>query len=310
MNFDEKLRSIPAPGNGCHAALLGAANFGIVSGLTPERVFQRIRDAIPSGSRVIPDDEIRQAVKKAHRENKPGQAVDFKTADRRPEAPGFDAAQFMARMQDEGSGADEDTIGRLSPVPIDWAPEQGAVETLRRLYSGNDYLFCGNRYDTKVQSVDQWIREFEDGVLVPPHIIPNPLTGAEGLTKDGKDSYRADSCVQRFGFAVAEFDKLSRNEQIRFWYAVDLPVVALIDSGNKSLHAWLRVDGIDTNEQWTRRVEQELFCRFLNPLGCDSACRNEARLSRMPGHLRSENNRWQRMLYLCPEGRRVRQCRQ
>jgi hypothetical protein len=39
----------------------------------------------------------------------------------------------------------------------------------------------------------------------------------------------------------------------------------------------------------------------LCPLGCDPACRNESRLSRLPGHFRREKNAWQRLLYLNPD---------
>ena len=52
-------------------------------------------------------------------------------------------------------------------------------------------------------------------------------------------------------------------------------------------------------------VEGRLFGQYLIPLGCDAACRNEARLSRMPGHFRTEKGRWQKILYLAPEGRAI-----
>jgi hypothetical protein len=53
---------------------------------------------------------------------------------------------------------------------------------------------------------------------------------------------------------VAEFDNLSREDQIRFWSAVKLPIVALIDSGGKSTHCWLEVSKlatVETFDQWT-----------------------------------------------------------
>jgi hypothetical protein len=111
--------------------------------------------------------------------------------------------------------------------------------------------------------------------------------------------------VKGFRFAVAEFDGMSREDQLSFWWAVNLPVCALIDSGGKSLHAWIRIDGVETASLWTELVEGKLFGRWLIPLGCDAACRNEARLSRLPGHFREEKGRWQRILYLAPEGRAI-----
>ena len=132
-----------------------------------------------------------------------------------------------------------------------------------------------------------------------------PLSGEVGRTKNDRPSLRADSCVRSFRFAIAEFDGMSREDQLRFWWAVRLPVCALIDSGGKSLHAWLRIDGVSNSTQWDEIVEARLFAEKLIPLGCDGACRNESRLSRLPGHFRSEKHRWQRLLYLCPDGRAI-----
>jgi hypothetical protein len=83
---------------------------------------------------------------------------------------------------------------------------------------------------------------------------------------------------------------------------VKLPIAALIDSGGKSINAWVRIDALDATE-WTERVEEKLF-DVLGAVGIDKSCRNEARLSRTPGHLR-DGTRPQRLLYLAPEGRAV-----
>ena len=92
-------------------------------------------------------------------------------------------------------------------------------------------------------------------------------------------------------------------QQICFWAGVPLPVAAVIHSGGKSLHGWVRIDA-ENSEEWEREVEGKLF-DILQPLGADGACRNEARLSRMPGHFRVEKRERQRLLYLAPQGRAV-----
>jgi hypothetical protein len=176
---------------------------------------------------------------------------------------------------------------------------------IEALYETEDVLFKGSTYDRGVNTSDGWLATFAAGRKVPPHVIPNPLTGELGATKNGRQSLRSDECVKAFRFAVAEFDEMPREDQLRFWWAVDLPVCALIDSGGKSLHAWIRIDEIETADEWTDLVEERLFRHYLTPLGCDAACRNEARLSRLPGHFREEKGRWQRLLYLAPEGRAI-----
>jgi hypothetical protein len=111
-------------------------------------------------------------------------------------------------------------------------------------------------------------------------------------------SYRGDSAVAAFTFAVVEFDERTRAEQVAFWCGVNLPVAALVDSAGKSIHAWLRVDAADT-QAWDTQV-RPLFLQHLAPLGVDRTCQNPSRLSRLPGHYRLEKKKWQRLLFLDP----------
>jgi hypothetical protein len=214
-----------------------------------------------------------------------------------------DSSKLLDAILDRGADFNEADLWEVSPIRIDWPPEDDAIEVLRRLYAPEDHLFMGARHDAGAQHVppvSEWIRRIDHGIAIPEHIIPNPLTGGQSQTKDGKSSFRADSCVARFRFAVVEFDAMPREQQIQFWAGAPLPVVALIDSGGKSVHGWIRIDAA-TNDEWMRRVEGKLFS-LLTAVGADGACKNEARLSRLPGHFRSEENRWQRVLYLNPSG--------
>ena len=128
-----------------------------------------------------------------------------------------------------------------------------------------------------------------------------------GKTKDDKDSYRADSCIKDFRFVEAEFDNMPIIEQAAFWMSMireGAPVVCLIFTGSKSIHAWWQVN-YTTADEWTQKVEQKLFPEFLTPLGVDSACKNEARLSRLPGHFRADKKQFQKLLYFNPELREI-----
>ncbi|MCX6908162.1 MAG: hypothetical protein NTY01_08975 [Verrucomicrobia bacterium] len=319
--YEEAVASLPASGGGgCHAALLGVANLGAIAGVAADQCASDLRAHV-RGSRHVSDGEIKAAVAKAFTEHGNGQ--------RRPRhaylssstaRPGLDAGKMLRGILDKGDGAGEADVWELSPVRLDWPAEADATRLLRILYKSTDRVFIGTRYDSgaeHVHTVADWITAFETGVPVPEHIIPNPLRGEPGMTKDGKPSFRADACVARFRFAVLEFDSIPqplhgpveapgpwpREAQLEFWagaLAYNWPVAALIDSGGKSVHAWLTVDAADAAE-WTAAVEGALFGEFLVPLGVDAACKNEARLSRMPGHFRREKGRSQRILYLNPD---------
>lgn len=171
-----------------------------------------------SGTRKVTGAEIGAAVNKAFNSSSTiTPHASIRPATPRPEV---DGKKLLAGIVERGVDFTEAKLWEASPVRIDWPPEQDAPEVLRRLYDATDRLFIGTRYDAcaeYVLPVSAWLTRFESGVAIPEHVIPNPLTGELGRTKTGENSYRADSCVARFRFAVIEFDTMPRDQQIRFW---------------------------------------------------------------------------------------------
>ncbi|MGD9127164.1 MAG: hypothetical protein PVH19_07265 [Planctomycetia bacterium] len=94
---------------------------------------------------------------------------------------------------------------------------------------------------------------------------------------------------------------MTHADQLRFWSGILrhqlLDIACLIDSGGKSIHAWIKAD-LPTRDAWDHEIRHSLFEKWLIPLGVDSSTRNPARLSRLPGHRRTKTNRWQRLLWL------------
>ena len=160
-------------------------------------------------------------------------------------------------------------------------------------------------------------------------MTPNPFTGESLKNDSGKDTQRQEVSLASFRFAVAEMDEIPvglmspevlrikaaydadtsqprpkelampKEWQYALWMASRLPVAAIIDSGGKSLHGWIKIDGITTLEQWREWVQPQLFRRILDPMGFDPACKNAGRLSRTVGHVR-DNGNTQKLLYLAP----------
>ena len=126
-------------------------------------------------------------------------------------------------------------------------------------------------------------------------------------TKSGKASLRADSSVRAFRHCIVEFDNISIGDQIKFWAAIPLPVKALVDSGNKSIHAWIDVSGwgITNHDEWQKTIRERLYVKTLIPLGVDRACANPSRLTRMPGSYRTKTARYQKILWLSSKGRKI-----
>ena len=296
--LEDALRCWPHAGSGVHSHLMAVANLAAIAGIPAAEAEARIIQTMPRPP--SPLSEVAAAIRKAYAEHKPGEQYQPRQlAKPKPKALPMTREAFIRR----GDGAEEIDWWEASPYRIDWEPgPMDAVVMLDTLYSPDEFIFCGERFGAEVKTAREWRDMFARGEPCPPHIIPNPLTGQEHPLPDGKLSRRGDSAVCGFRFAVAEFDTMSKPEQLAFWWGYrSAPIVALIDTGGKSIHALLRVDA-PSREAWEADVEQRLFSRVLCPLGCDAACRNESRLSRLPGHFRREKNQWQRLLYLNPEG--------
>ena len=100
---------------------------------------------------------------------------------------------------------------------------------------------------------------------------------------------------------LVEFDRdeagvpVPKEKQHADIVASGLPVTALIDSGNESLHAWVRVDAPDAKE-YKRRVD--LIWELFDGQALDRQNRNPSRLSRCPDGRRTVEGdvRHQRLL--------------
>jgi hypothetical protein len=310
--YEQALRTIPAPGGGgCHVHLMRVANLGAIAGLDAGTIEQDIRAHIPHGGRRVPDGEIRDAVRKAIAECRtaPGHTRHISHGrSRRPAKPAapFEGTKYLKTLLARGDGAGEVDIWELSPYRIDWEPGPlDAITLLETLYKPQEPLFIGGVYDCAVHTMESHLTRIKAG-NVEPHIIPNPMDGQLHETADGGASYRCDNAVKDHRFAVVEFDDMPKADQFAFWYSVItghlLPVAALIDSGGKSIHAWLRVD-LPDRAAWDHHIRRGLYdpdTGRMAILGADRACQNPSRLSRLPGHYREEKGAWQRLLYLNP----------
>jgi hypothetical protein len=308
--YQEALEQIPPPGCGCHTSLLSVANLGAIAEIPPQEMFEDIRQNIPEGSRRIPDREIQDAINKARAEY----TGDIFIPRPRPVSIVKNGAEALKNIIKQSDINDEADLWECSPYRILNEPEEDPARLLNTCFNENEYVFIGERNQPGVigdtiRTAVQWKDYFQNGGKTAPHIIINPLSGKPAPKETGDElTYRGNGNVASYRHCLVEFDNLSREEQIKFWTTIKLPIVALIDSGGKSIHAWLEVQELSpvvTSEQWQTDIKRRLYDRILAPLGVDMACANSARLSRLPGHFREEKGNYQRLLWLSPEGRPI-----
>jgi hypothetical protein len=272
--------------------------------------------------------EICQAIDKAYGFEVPGtrtvpgvhRATAAKLA--RPNRPkaraatvGVDPEEQAARRAEihQGKVVSEELLAALSPVSVP-APggtiNEQALTLFAEIFKPDDHVFIGcDRDSYSPFTVLQLTRAFRKKPNVAnrfPFVIPNVLTGSVGETKNGRQSYRADSCVEHAHIMCVEFDGVSLAEQRSFFACVSLPIVALIYSGSKSIHAWVDLKRAGRSQRGLTYLEwEEVVTNGYKPLlvafGADPQTFNRSRLSRLPGHFRYEKGQYQRLLYLDPK---------
>lgn len=113
----------------------------------------------------------------------------------------------------------------------------------------------------------------------------NPLDG-KGVENKNVVAYR---------YALVESDKMPIPEQDALYRRLKLPIVTLVNSGNKSLHALVRIDAKDAKE-YSKRVE--FLYNYIEEKGkadnvkIDRQNSNPSRLSRFPGFYRGEKRQY------------------
>lgn len=286
--YQEAIVECPCRGGGLHQYILKIASLGVLSELSPEQIL-----ADCSGLDGLRPNEMEQAITKA-----------FKTvsSDYEPIAP-RPISRFAPKIKnaldkfienvDEGSV----DLMDMSPISLNGDPDCDGELTLRTLYDESDVLFIGDVFDRVVKPVSEWLKQPLGGF---PHLIPNPMTGKEGLTTEAKISFRCEQTVKDLRYAVCEMDEVPLHKQVKFWIRcirLGVPVSAVIHSGSKSLHGWVKVNCGSDGDKWEKDVRGWLFGEFGKAYGLDPACSNRARVSRLPGHQR-EGKQQQRLLYL------------
>ena len=216
------------------------------------------------------------------------------------------------------------------------------IQLLRELYAPEDLLYIGPERMMgsgldNIRSAAEWLIYFEEqqhailkrigkggwsssepsaflqnlGLLFS-HILPNPVSGVFGKTKNDKDSLRCDDSIRDFRYAVIDFDghdTLEKQGEVLHCLceAMGVRICALIRTGGRDgcgLHAWVKIDGVDSLDSWNEIVRDGLF-PTLEVLGADPACANPSRGSRNSGVIRCLTGNWQKLLFVSREGVKI-----
>ncbi len=219
----------------------------------------------------------------------------------------------------EAACVDFDAVRALSPYwwPHTANPLLAQTAAFLRLFNPGDWLFIfrddspeAGRLGFNVRTCREWLHIVEGGGRLPGDlIVPNPFTGAEGATTEGRPSFVAQSCISRFPFLIVEFDAMPFPMQCAFWRGVLTKsplagnVASVTYSGGKSLHGLLHV-GCATLADWqtTRDRLRGLLAADPDPaFKADEQAMRPRTGTRLPGVHRFDGGKRQELLYLNPE---------
>lgn len=152
--------------------------------------------------------------------------------------------------------------------------EDGKIIPSRGVYhqTAAELLRCLKKYPNDLgATVGDWKKEAGAWIRF------NPVDG-QGVKNEN---------VTRFDYALVECDSMPVTDQEAMYRKFELPIVALVYSGGKSLHAIVRVEAQDY-EEYRKRVEFLYDFLVKNGVIVDKQNRNPSRLSRMPGVSRGD----------------------
>jgi hypothetical protein len=322
--YEDALAAFPPPREGNHGHLLTCANLGVFAGLSDSKIEA---DLVRCAKRKPTPAELAATIANARAtagKNSADPAYSALTAKEKEE---LRAKRAAARELEKrlGKQAAVEAVRKLAgpPLPLvdlmrmspaiepgaeftsEQEQRQNAALMLATLYAPQELVYIGGKYDTGrefLHASSDLQAAILDGAEIPPFCIVNPFTGSEGRTKNGKPSFRADECISALRYALYEVDlaELPIETQAAFIASrirKGWPVVSVVFSGGKSLHALLKVDCRDA-EQWQAEVRDKLFPR-LAEFGGDTANKNPSRLSRLPGG-RHKSGNLSALVYLNP----------
>lgn len=281
--------AFPAGKGGRHQEIIGLSCEMVRKRLDAFSIFSRLRQNYEPD---VSDREIQNAIRWAERTV--GRGISHRPSGKYPinQSPLEAVQRFL-----KGRTAEPVEIWESSPIrpPENWQDDTKLL--LSSLYGPEEKVnIVSNSINGRpvgkgrTFTAGKWIAEIESGNSLSGDagvwVRMNPLNG-NGIS---------DNDVRYFRFLLLEFDNLPLEIQLSVFGFLPVPINALITSGSRSIHAWVRLDAASAEDY--RNTAGKVF-QLLTSLGIDRANRNPSRLSRLPGVKRGNTGK-QRLLFLDP----------
>jgi hypothetical protein len=265
----------PRSGEGFHAWIFRAARALWKCGRNENDIRAILENAAEECRRRVTTREIEDALRNSR-------TSAFRPAYLRQQTwPSINREQREAVIKNGGWGL----VDLWENSPVRFEDNQSHTEELiDRLFPGNPLLCCGqSKYDFATRSREEWRGELSTMQL----IVPSPMTGRIGHTKDGKESEHTLESTGTRRFLVVEQDNGTIDGQAAVLLHLAekrAPLVIAVHSGVKSVHGWFYCVGQPEEKLHT-------FMRHAVSLGADDATWTRSQFVRMPDGTRDNGKR-------------------
>jgi hypothetical protein len=278
---------VPRHGEGIHKWLFCAARY--LHALRQPEEIEELLSAITDGcDRPVPRREIADAVRNSQPcAWVPGGGQHGQPPRAEPAWPAFNEEEWREITRTCGGLVD---LWEASPVCPNGFDDPEVVVDL--LFPAGCLLCCGF---TKEQFATATRAQWRGHLCTRPHLVPNPMSARRGRTQNGHMSAHSLANTGPRRFLVVEQDRGTLDEQaaVILHWAACAPLVLVVHSGRRSLHAWFYCAG---QPEEKLRGCMEWFVR----LGADSAGWGKSQFTRMPGARRSDTGVQQAVYFIAP----------
>ena len=307
----------PSPPGGRHSQAVPIAGSLKNSGVQVKDVFAVLRSMYGED---FPDEEIEQILRwVAEQEDERSSNVERRKLPKPsvspPNTPEKTSPEDIVGKLLDGYNCSERDVILASPVDLPECSDGDFGLAAEHLYNAGELLNLVLTYDTdtdasgkrKARPQGRGETLTREGWLDRIETKEIEASGAGGWMRinplDGMGI--SDRNVTAFRYMLFESDVVAMDLQLALIVKKLPSVAAIIDSGGRSLHAWMRVD-CDSQEHYRRVMGQIDWEVLSRSLGVDRANRNPSRLSRLPGAWRIVGARekggvGQDLLYLNPD---------
>lgn len=282
------IASPPERGNGVHAWLFKVAR-QLHAHLPVEEICSLLTIAVDGCGRHVPDHEIHDAVLNSHAcAWTPTGALRRSIKSSANKWPDLNTTARAEAIATSGVTGIVD-LWDVSPTSCS-QDSTDAEFFVDQLFLGNP-LLCTGWNNSHFETASR--ESLRGGLSSKSLIVPSPMTALTGRRKrDGAESAHTLENTGPRHYLVTEFDGGGPDEQAALiWHLRQFaPLVLVLSSGGKSLHAWWKCHGI--GDDITGR-----FMRYAVSLGADHATWTRSQFVRLPQGWRSEKECRQEVHY-------------